>query len=80
MPTNPTLPRGALTLALLFTLAACGGGGSDARPGDDAIPVASIDEFTAFVGARKADESSEPLSLEALMPPTSETAEPIEIG
>jgi hypothetical protein len=67
--------------AALLSLAACGGGGG----GDDELTtvpdeaVASSDAFTDWVGARRPSDTNEPLAMNATMPPSSETAEPIDL-
>ncbi len=78
---------GALALAALT--AACGGGGSDGDPVapppvvvDNDVPasaMASNDAFTRYAAGLPASESAEPVSLDKLVPPSSETAEPLEI-
>jgi hypothetical protein len=78
---------GWLVLASAAVLSACGGGG-DAEPDGtaaaedaDAVPIsatASIQAFVGFVGAQRPADHAEPLSLQGLAPPTSETAEPMQ--
>ncbi len=64
----------------IVVLALAGCGSSDSNdPGSVAIPVTSSADFTTFVGSRTGDDLSEPLDIETLMPPTSETAEPIDV-
>lgn len=70
----------SLLLAVLaaFTLAACGGG-SDPVPNVGDIPAAAVETPTAYatyVGDLAPDDTAEPLSVEGVMPPTSETDEP----
>lgn len=77
---------GALALAALAT--ACGGG-SDAEPVapqppvvDNEVPasaMASNEAFTRYAAGLPASESAEPVSLDKLVPPSSETTEPQEI-
>ena len=69
---------------LAALLAGCGGGGSDTgREASDerGVPsqaLASPEAFSQFVSGLQADEKAEPLAVGTLMPPTSETAEPID--
>jgi hypothetical protein len=60
-----------------LTLAACGGGGNTVDP--NVIPVATTGEFTTFVATRTPDEASEPIDVEAVVPPTSEADEPRDV-
>lgn len=71
-----TLPRTMALAALLAAgLAACGG-----KPDEgNTIPTATVGDFSQWVGSRPADESAEPLDVEGVLPPTSETAEPVEL-
>jgi hypothetical protein len=71
-------------VAATALLAACGGGGG----GDDAaseltmVPdeaVATSDAFSSWVGARQPSDTKDPLAMNAAMPPSSETAEPVDI-
>lgn len=67
--------------AAALALAACGGGGSD-RDDDDSVPASALESpesFSSWVGGRRANEDKEPLLVLDVMPPTSETAEPIDI-
>jgi ABC-type glycerol-3-phosphate transport system substrate-binding protein len=66
--------------AAALALAACGGGGSDRD--DDTVPDSALESpesFTSWVGGRRANDDREPLIVLGVMPPTSETAEPIDI-
>jgi hypothetical protein len=70
-----------LAAALLAGLAACGGG-TDAGPpaAGNTVPAsatASPEAFSSYAGSIKADDQAEPLNLEKVEAPTSETAEPI---
>lgn len=78
-----------LALAVLATaalLAACGGGGSGDTPADPpaasngpdvpASASASDDAFVAWANAQPTSETAEPLRLDGVMPPASETDEP----
>jgi hypothetical protein len=73
----------------LFLLSACGGGDDGGSmnagnpPGDNGVPasaMASPEAFSAYVGSLAADDRAEPLDVEQVVPPTSETAEPIDVG
>ena len=70
---------------MLAGLAACGGGGADASPpaADNSVPAsatASPEAFSSYAGSIKADDQAEPLNLEKVEVPTSETAEPIVVS
>ncbi|HYN58378.1 MAG TPA: hypothetical protein VET87_02355 [Rubrivivax sp.] len=77
----------SLTLALLATLAlaACGGNDDDAdqatvadNPGQvPASATGSAAAFSAYVAGLPASDSAEPLALTGLVPPVSDTDEPI---
>ena len=69
-------------------LAACGGGDDAAPP--PAPPPVVVDEVPAsatastaaygqFAGSLAASETAEPLALDKVVPPTSETDEPIDL-
>lgn len=76
MKANTWMAAAAAALAL----AACGGGGSDRD--DDTVPASALESpesFTSWVGGRRANDDREPLIVLGVMPPTSETAEPIDI-
>jgi hypothetical protein len=66
----------------LLSLAACGGGGGDDAAALTMVPdeaVSTGEAFTDWVGARRASESNDPLAMNAAMPPSSDTAEPVDI-
>lgn len=68
--------------AALATVAGCGGGGGGGDADETAVPdsaVESSQSFFEFVGDRRSSESKDPLAMNGTMPPTSETAEPIDI-
>lgn len=85
-----TLLNATAALAASLALAACGGGDDDwtaepeppAKP--TAVPDSAIVSSTAFVsflnGQSFSDETSEPLTLPAGDPATSETDEPLSIS
>jgi predicted small lipoprotein YifL len=73
-----------LALGALVALAACGGGGGSDSPTDEgaAVPASALESpesFSRWVGDRRASESRDPLAMGSAMPPTSETAEPIDV-
>lgn len=78
---NARLPFVGLLLTSL--LAACGGGeGQAARPEAQAtaLPASatgSPEAFARYAALLEQDDKAEPLSLEGVEPPTSESAEPI---
>jgi hypothetical protein len=68
-------------LSAVLMLSACGGDPAAADP--DAIPsapAATSMEFSQFVSKRMADDVAEPLDVEAVTPPTSESEEPIDVA
>lgn len=73
---------GALALALL---AGCGGGGDgegDAMAGAREVPASALVSaraYAEFAGSQKADDRADPLEVDRVVPPTSETDEPVEI-
>ncbi len=71
--------RLAIAMTVVALLGACGSNGSndDGGGGNDAggIPVASVDEFTAWAKSREEKDDIEPLDVDGLEPPTSDVAE-----
>lgn len=70
------------TAALALVLGACGGGGDDdaVMAVNEAVPasaLASARAFSAYATSVPADDGAEPLRLERVVPPVSETDEPI---
>lgn len=80
-PSLRAAPWAVLGLAGLL-LAGCGGGhGGD--PVADRIPpsaTASPEAFTQYLASLPADDGAEPLAVDGLEPPTSETAEPLPVS
>lgn len=77
-----------LALGAALLLSACGGGdgGTDtaAHPSESpgAVPASatvSTEAFVAYAAALSVDETAEPLDVSRIVPPTSETDEPIEV-
>lgn len=73
------LLSGALTL-----LGACGGSHDDPLPpaAGNTVPasaLASPAAFTSYVGMLPANDEAEPLDLDGVMPPVSDTDEPDEV-
>jgi hypothetical protein len=64
-------------LPLVLTLSACGGGNHTVDP--NLVPVATTTEFTNFVATRTPDEAADPIEVEDVVPPTSETDEPRDV-
>ena len=70
------------TIAAGVLLAACGGGGDDAAADPDALvnmPTragASVEAFQTAVAQLPSDERANPLALDRVNAPTSDTAEP----
>ena len=75
-----------LMTAAVALLTGCGGGGGngdtvEAPAGTQGVPAsatASPKAFSTYVASLPADDRAEPLDLDGVMPPTSETAEPEE--
>lgn len=73
----------SIPLALLAgaLLTACGGGGGDgaASAGTDEVPTyatTTAEAFTTYTTSLPEEDRIEPLTLDSVVPPTSETAEP----
>ncbi len=68
-----------LAMPAMLALSACGDSSTttDPVPGDG-VPVDTVEAFSGYVGSLATDETSEPMLIGTLKPPTSETAEPIE--
>lgn len=68
--------------AATLVLSGCGGGGGDAPVVPDTVPAsatASPEAFTQYVAMQPEDDQREPLRLDGLVPPTSETDEPVPV-
>ena len=77
--------HGMVATALVLFLAACGGGG--ARPVDataanevPASATASPEAYSLYVGSLGADDRADPLSVENVIAPKSEAADPIPVN
>lgn len=69
-------------LALTAGLAACGGGSTVEPPAQSEVPAsatASIASFSKYAGSVKRSETADPLLVDKVQPPTSETDEPISV-
>lgn len=82
-----SLPALLAALAVATALAACGGGGHDdpvtppaAAGGVPASATASPEAFARYVGSLAPSETAEPIDLTNLVPPVSESAEPLTKG
>jgi multidrug efflux pump subunit AcrA (membrane-fusion protein) len=67
-------------LALTAGLAACGGGSTAEPPVQNEVPAsatASTASFSKYAGSVKRSETANPLLVDKVQPPTSETDEPI---
>lgn len=76
------LPLHAWTVAVAALLLTACGAGHAPEPVRDAVPpgaTASPAAFTQFVASLAEDDRSEPLNVDGLMPPTSETDEPLPV-
>lgn len=73
----------ALLGASLSLLGACGGGHADAPPvARNRLPpsaLVSASAFTRYVGSLPASERADPLGLDGVLPPTSDTDPPATI-
>ena len=91
MTSNPSMTA-ALALAGTLALGACGGG-SDTPPlqaapavvasDPDSVPataMASPEALVSFQQGLAVDDRIEPLSLQQLLPPLSDTTEPMAVG
>jgi len=70
----------ASAVAVLALLSACGGGDGVALPVDDRVPASALVSaraFSAYAGSVPLDDRAEPLSLDGVEPPTTETGEPL---
>jgi ABC-type glycerol-3-phosphate transport system substrate-binding protein len=72
--------------AALLALAACGGGGGGNEPSavdDTTVPASALESpesFSRWVAQRPASEDKEPLVMIGVLPPTSDSSEPIDIN
>lgn len=78
------LKHGMGVAVLLGLLTACGGGGGDvvdaAQTNDvPASATASPAAYSHYVGSLAADDRADPLSVEHVVAPTSESADPISV-
>lgn len=78
--------RRPVLLAAVVLLAACGGRDDEhamePAADDRAVParaLASPQAFTRYAASRPADDRADPVELDGVTPPTSETAEPDEL-
>ena len=66
-------------------LAACGGGGGSSEPevpppADNQVPASALvsaDAYTRYAASLAPSETAEPVDVSAVIPPTSETREPL---
>ncbi len=77
----------ALGASAAFALSGCGGGGGDASmpaaATADSVPAsaaASTQSFTDYAKGLKPADVVEPLKLQQLLPPISDTTEPFAVG
>ncbi len=78
---GPKRAVGAVALATAVVLCGCGGDPTAVDPDlVPSLPTATSMEFSQFVSKRVADDVAEPLDVEAVTPPTSETEEPIDLA
>jgi ABC-type glycerol-3-phosphate transport system substrate-binding protein len=69
--------------AALLALTACGGGSDSPNVDDTTVPASALESpesFSRWVGDRPASDDKEPLLMMGVLPPTSDSAEPIDIN
>lgn len=69
--------------AALLALTACGGGDDAPIVDDSTVPASALESpesFSRWVGDRPASENKEPLVMMGVLPPSSDSAEPIDIN
>ena len=71
--------------AVLALLAACGGGNDPIAAVVDTTIVpagaaASPEAYGSYIGTMTADDRAEPLGIDAVEPPTSDTTEPADVS
>ncbi len=72
---------GSAALVAAATLSACGGDPAANEPEViPSLPAATSLEFSQYVSKRLPDDTAEPLEVEAVSPPTSESEEPIDVA
>ena len=77
----------AWSLLFAAALLTAGGGGSSSNSnsedsGPETVPAAAIaspEAFTQYLAARSDDERREPIAIDDLVPPSTETAEPLPV-
>ena len=80
MNKRPFLHAGVL-LAVVAAVAGCGGVDNVAAPaGVPAGATASPEAFVQYLAALPPDDSGEPLDIDAVEPPVSDTTEPVDIN
>jgi hypothetical protein len=83
MKHHPFTTRGwawAAAATLLTGLAGCGNNPAEAEPTAVAIPTNSSLAYSQFVGSRAPQDAAEPLEVDGLMPPSSDTDEPMALA
>jgi ABC-type glycerol-3-phosphate transport system substrate-binding protein len=81
---NKPLLLPAIILAAATVLAGCGGGGDRPTPpqADNEVPssaTASPAAYSNYAGSVPPSESSEPLKVDKVVPPTTESGDPIDV-
>jgi hypothetical protein len=62
--------------------AACGGGDAPAAMSDNRVPAsatASVEAFSAYTASLAVDDAAEPLIVDGVEPPLSDTTEPVAV-
>jgi hypothetical protein len=80
---KPTFRTVVACASLGLLLAACGGGNGDDNDATDnaAVPAAALESpqvFSRWVGERKPQDTSDPLNMMNVLPPASDSDEPID--